>query len=344
MHTQDPTPLVAQGDATPLRTLNRREFVRVLGEATVSGGLIAGAFAGYALTSAQRAEAAEAILDRIGKVPKVKLSKRLGNIEIARIAICRDDPPELIGPCLAAGMNFIHKAGYFGRGVPPEIARLPRESFYCDTTVDNTSPGGDPNDEEAAYRQVVNELEQTGLRYFDIMRAHFGWRSLASFNKGDNASYRAFKRLKREGKVRYFGVSQHAAPRERYETYATMIEAQIESGLIDSMQVWFSYASTPDEIAIFEKAHNAGIAITAMKTVMHGGGKMRSDAAKMAELKAPGMMGRACLRYVLGLKGANGGRIADCCVSALRNFDMFEENLGAVATRTAALDGFEVSV
>jgi hypothetical protein len=135
-------------------------------------------------------------------------------------------------------------------------------------------------------------------------------------------------------------VSQHAAPRENYETYATMIQAQIDSGLIDAMQVWFSYATTPDELAIFEKAHKAGIAITTMKTVQHGGGKMRADTAKQAELKAPGMVGRACLRYVLGLKGSDGKPICDFAVSSLRNYAMLEENLGSVAPRVALSDGW----
>lgn len=321
------------------RTLTRRDFVRTLSAAAGSGGLITAALAGCALTPSQKAEAAEAIVDKLGKLPKVKLSKRLGGMQVSRIVYCQDNAPDMLGPCLDAGMNFIHKASYWGE-LPEELKKRPRESFYTDITVDNTSPGHNPDNYDEAYNQVVTQLDRTGLKYFDIFRAHYGWHTLDAFNKGANASYRAFQRLKREGKVRYFGVSQHAAPRENYETYATMIQAQIDSGLIDAMQVWFSYATTPDELAIFEKAHKAGIAITAMKTVQHGGGKMRADAAKQAELKAPGMVGRACLRYVLGLKGSDGKPICDFAVSSLRNYAMLEENLGSVAPRVALSDGW----
>jgi predicted aldo/keto reductase-like oxidoreductase len=321
------------------RRLTRREFVRTLSAATAGGGLITAAFAGCSLTPSQRAEAAEALVDELGKLPKVKLSKRVGGMEIARIALCQDSARDLVGPSLAVGMNFFHKASYW-REVPEEIKARPRESYYTDITVDNTSPGHDPDNYDEAYNQVITQLDRTGLRYFDIFRAHYGWHTLASFNKGMNASYRAFQRLKREGKVRYFGVSQHAAPRENYETYATMIQAQIDSGLIDSMQLWFSYDSAPQEIAIFEKAHKAGIHLCAMKTNAFGRGKMLRDEAKQAELKAAGLPGRACIRYVLGLKGSDGKRIADNCVSSLSNMAIFEENIGAVATKTAQADRF----
>lgn len=316
------------------RTLTRREFVRNLSAAAAGGGLLSTAFAGCMLSKSQRAEAHEAVVDALGKLPKRKLSKRLGGMEVSRIVWCQDNQRDLLAPCLQAGMNFVHKAGYYGRrGLPDELKSLPRESFFCDTTVDNTSPGHDPTNYDEAYGQVNRELEATGLKYFDIFRAHYGWHTLASFNKGDNASYRAFKQLKKEGKVKYFAVSQHTKP-EDYETYSTMIQEQIDSGLVDSMQVWLSYATDKDSLAVLKKAHDAGIAITAMKTVAHGGRPMSQDANKQAELKAPGMVGRSCVRYVLGLP------YVDCCVSSLHSFEQMEENLGAVAAKTASADGF----
>jgi len=325
------------------RPLSRREFLRKLTLATAGSGFLTSVFSGYLLTPSQRAEAGEALVDKLGKLPKRRLGKRMGNMMVTPILICQDNSPELLGPCLAAGMNFIHKAGYWSRrgGLPEELKKLPRESFFTDTTVDNTPDR--PDDEEGAYRQVVRELEMTGLKYFDIFRAHYGWHTLAEFNKGSNASYRAFKRLKKEGKVRFFGVSQHARP-ENYETYATMIQAQIDSGIIDSMQVWLHYGSDAESLAIFEKAHKAGIGITAMKTVAMGGGPMRRDSARQAELKASGQIGRACIRHVLTLKGSDGKPFVDCCVSSLRNFDMFQENVGAIASKVALADGFEFSV
>ncbi|MEP6757222.1 MAG: hypothetical protein ABJA67_17080, partial [Chthonomonadales bacterium] len=183
-----------------LRTLSRREFVGKLSATAGGAGLLTVAFTGCALTPSQKAEAREAVLDTIGKVPKVKLNKRLGGFEASRVTICQDCPVDLIGPALAAGMNTIHKGGYWSRSqTPDEILKLPRESLFIDTTVDNTPRN--PDDEESAYNQVTRELEKTGLKYFDVFRAHFGWHTLAQFNNGQNASYRAFLRLKKEGNV-----------------------------------------------------------------------------------------------------------------------------------------------
>jgi predicted aldo/keto reductase-like oxidoreductase len=320
------------------REVTRREFARLLSGATAGGSLLAAALAGCTLTPSQKAEAGEAIVDKLGKLPKRRYGRRMGNMMVVPIAICQDNSPDLLGPCLDAGMNFVHKASYW-RELPEEIKRRPRESFYCDITVDNTSPRHDPENYDEAYNQVIEQLDRTGLKYFDIFRAHYGWHTKASFNKGDNASYRAFQRLKRERKVRYFGVSQHSKP-ENYLSYAEMIQEQIDSGLIDSIQVWCHYASDKDALAVFEKAHRAGIAVTAMKTVAHGGDAMRSDGARQVALKAPGMVGRACLRHVLSMPGSDGKPYVDCCVSSLRNFAMFEENIGAIAPKVAFVDGF----
>jgi predicted aldo/keto reductase-like oxidoreductase len=325
------------------RPLTRREFMRALTvSASAGSGLVAAGLSGFMLTDSQRAEAYEAIVGGLGMLPKVKLGARLGGMEISRIVLCQDSAPDLIEPSLAAGMNFIHKAAYWPRnGVPDAIRKMDRESYYTDVTVDNTLPGHNPDDEEDAYHQVSEQLDRTGLKYFDIFRAHRGWKSRKSFNNGDNASYRAFKRLKREGKVKYFGVSQHATTGE-YEDYVTMIEAEIASGVVDSIQCWISYDSKPEILAAFEKAHRAGISITAMKTIRYGGDKMKRDPAKQAEMKAAGLMGRSCLRYALSLKGMDGKPWVDCAVSNMQNVDQFEENIGSISAKSALRDGFDL--
>ena len=61
------------------RTLSRREFVRRLSTTAAGGGLVAAAFAGCHLSPSQQAEAAEAMVDKLGKLPKVQLGRRMGN-------------------------------------------------------------------------------------------------------------------------------------------------------------------------------------------------------------------------------------------------------------------------
>jgi hypothetical protein len=54
------------------------------------------------------------------------------------------------------------------------------------------------------------------------------------------------------------------------------------------------------------------------------------------------MVGRALVRNALTVKASDGKPIFDCCVSIVRNFDQFEENVGAVAPKVAAADGFRL--
>ncbi|HET6386400.1 MAG TPA: aldo/keto reductase [Armatimonadota bacterium] len=309
-----------------------------MSQATASAGLATAGLAGIGvLTLHQKAEAAELVADRVGKLERMKLGTRMGAMEVSRVLISTDWNRDLYAPALALGANFVHKAGYW-KSMPAEFQGLPRDSYYTDLTVDSTP--NNPDNEDQAYQQVVTALDRTGLKYFDIFRAHFGWHSVDAF-KNQTGTYKAFQRLKREGKVKYFGVSQHSHP-ENYPAYPEIIQAEIDSGIIDSMQVWMSATTTPDVIEVFAKAHKAGIGMTAMKTVAHGLGKVRGDADIRQQMGAPDMPGRACVRYSLSATSPISGKgpIFHCCVLSLFNLENFEENVGAATVKTAAMDGF----
>ena len=317
--------------------LSRREFVQRLSLAGVGGGLVTAGLG--TLTAHQKVEAAEAMVAAVGKLPRVKLGSRMGNMMVSRVLISSDWSPDLFAPALALGANFVHKAHRW-RTLPPEFANLPRDSYYTDITVDSTP--NRPDDEDFAYNQVTSTLRNNGLRYYDIFRAHFGWRSVDAF-KNQTGTYRAFQRLKREGKVKYFGVSQHETPGDNgYMPYPEMIQAEIESGLIDSMQLWFHSGTRPEVVDVFAKAHKAGIGMTAMKTIAHGGGPMSNNRALQRQLGAEGMLGKACVRFALTASHPDLGRspIFHACVSALNNLDNFEENMGALGVKVAERDGF----
>jgi len=315
------------------RNLSRREFVRTLAAATAGSGIIAGAFAGCRLSHSQRTEASEAVSDKLSKLPKRRLGTRMGGMQVTPVVMSYDWARDLYAPALAAGINFVHKAGYW-TSMPDEFKNLPRESYYTDITVDSTP--NNPDDEDGVYRQVTHSLERNGLRYYDIMRCHEGWKSVTEM-KQKRGTHRAFERLKKEGKVRYFGVSQHP-----WVPYPEIIAAQVEEGLIDSMQVWFSYGYPSEIQQIYEMAHKAGIGMTAMKICAHGWRRMSLDPTRQAELKAPGLVGRALIRHVLTAQGTDARPIFDCCVSQLRNFEQFEQNVGGASTKLAEAEGFHL--
>ena len=338
MHTEELADLKRQNQDKPL---SRRDFVRVLSVASAGTGLVTAGLTGLSLTSSQRAEAAELIVETLGKLPTVKLGRL--PMKVTPICMAQDWSRDLLAPALELGINFIHKAGYW-RTVPDEIKKLPRESYYTDITVDNTSPGHDPDNSEEAYNQVKDSLAKNDLKYYDIYRAHYGWHSPEKVKAENNTSYKAFLKLKKEGLVKYFGVSQHpydGTEKEVIEKYALMTQACIDSGIIDSMQVWYSYGYPKEVMDIFATASKAGIGMTAMKINAHGRGKMGADKERQVALKAEGMIGRALLREVMTQKRPDGKPIFHTCVSNLRNQQTFEENVGGVSKKVALRDGFD---
>src|SRR5579862_6346006 len=106
------------------KPLGRRDFMRVLAVAAGAGpGLATAALSGIALTSHQRSEAAELIVHGLGKLPKVKLGTKMGNMMVTRTCICSDWNGELFAPAIDMGINFIHKAGYWN-SVPDAFKAL----------------------------------------------------------------------------------------------------------------------------------------------------------------------------------------------------------------------------
>lgn len=333
MNHNDPDPIPGKGNARAPRGLSRREFVRTLAVATGGTGLVAAAFKGLYLTPGQRHEVAEAMSDALGPLPRRQHGRT--KMKITPIVISQDWAPELYAPALDAGMNYVHKAGYW-KELPEEFKGRKRDSYYTDITVDSTPRA--PDDEDRAYKQVIAALERTGLRYFDIFRAHFGWHTVADMRE-KRGTYRAFQRLKREGKCRFFGVSQHD-----YVPYPEILAAQIEDGLIDSIQIFYSHGATKELNEVLNQAHKAGIGLIAMKVYNNGARSMRKDTARMAALKATGRVGRALYRHVLTEKAQDGKPLIDAAVSAMQNLTQFEENVGAVSTRVAAREGFDLLV
>lgn len=320
----------------PSGQINRREFVQRLALATAGVGFFAAAFKGVRLTPDQQDELSEAFAQKMGAMKAApfgtRMKDKLGTVKVTPIVMAQDWPRELYGPAIAAGIRYVHKAGYW-RSLPDEFKKLKREEFFTDITVDTTP--NNPDDEEGAYRQVIESLDRTGLRYHDVFKAHFGWKTVDDLKKL-RGTYRAFLRLKKEGKVRFFGASQH-----EYVPYPEIIAAEIADGTIDTLQVFFSYGYPKATIDIFDKAHQAGIGMMAMKVWNSGNGAMRNDPAMQAKMKAQGQIGKALYRYVTTLQGSDKKPIFDCCVSNIRNMAEFEENVGAALPKVAAADGFD---
>lgn len=105
---------------------------------------------------------------------------------------------------------------------------------------------------------VEASLQRLGTDYLDLVHIH-------AVNSIDRLMapniHEAFDRLKQAGKVRFLGVSSHTPDLE------TVMRHAVDSGRFDVLMVAYNFKNWPDLTNIFERAHERGVGVVAMKTL-----------------------------------------------------------------------------
>ena len=172
---------------------------------------------------------------------------------------------------IAAGVNYWHKIGHWGEPASYDIfQKLDRDSFYCDTTVASL-------DKYKCIEIFERCLQKTGLKCIDGYKVHSQYKHGEDV-KNETGPIQAFEQLKKQGKTKFFAMSQHVNTSE-------IFEAAVESDMFDLIQIPLNptvprdYFSTDDfkqkldreqYFATIKKAADKNIAITAMKVFMYG--------------------------------------------------------------------------
>jgi len=280
-------------------SMNRRDFLKAAASAAGTGMIMSSLPIRYV----------------IGEETEKMRYRRLGrtNLMISEIVGAHDWHRVLYQPALKMGVNYWHKAGYW-RSFPEEFAKIDRESYYTDDTVDTL-------DYDEAIRQTEERLERSGMKYFDFFKIHSLHRTAEDF-KTKTGVLKAFEHLKKQGKVRYLAASQDINVPEMCSVY-------IESGLFDALQPVFSFGAGKDFLDMLELAKKHDVGIIVMKT-MTGLDAFKENEELMSAFGPEGMPGRALLRWILSVPGVT------ACVPLNRNFDQFNENMGAAMGRRVA--------
>jgi 2,5-diketo-D-gluconate reductase A len=144
---------------------------------------------------------------------------------------------------LKAGYRSIDTAAIYGNeaGVGRAIADsgIPREQIFVTTKLWNDDQGYD-----ATLRAFDASLERLGLEYVDLYLIH--WQLAGRGLYID--TFRAFQRLKTEGRVRSIGVSNFTAP-----TLEKLIEAVGEVPVVN--QIELHPKLTQEQLREFNTAH-----------------------------------------------------------------------------------------
>ncbi|MCL1845552.1 MAG: aldo/keto reductase [Defluviitaleaceae bacterium] len=107
--------------------------------------------------------------------------------------------------------------------------------------------------------QLENSLQKMRTNYIDIFQFHNP--EFVPHPGGEDGLYDALENAKREGKIRHIGITAHKMH--------LALEA-VESDLYDVLQYPFSYLSSPEELAIAEKAREHNVGVLGMKSLCGG--------------------------------------------------------------------------
>ncbi len=134
-------------------------------------------------------------------------------------------------------------------------------------------------------------------------------------------------RMKKEGKIRFFGFSTHA-------NMETCLTEAAKLGWIDGIMLTYNYRlmHTDGMRAAVAAAHGAGIGLTAMKT--QGGGPVKTDSETELEM-AGRLLQRGFTEGQAKLKAVWGEERIACVCSQMPNMSLLTANIAAALDRNA---------
>jgi len=315
--------------------MERREFLR---------RTLVGAGAAALGTGLGRAAAGEPNLERRNERPTMQYA-RLGrtNLMVSRIVhgslFTNMERLPLLERLMEGGVNYFDTAWKYGGGRSEEAFGAffsqggRREKVFISSKVDiRPQLKAGTGVYETAMKQAETCLRRLRTDHVDIMMLH-GSTTLIDWVE-DPEWLRVADDLKKQGKARFIGFSEHAKPAEvltRAAACGKYDMAMVAFSLVKGK--WGSLGRT--DIKSMEPAlaaaKKADVGIVAMKTAA----RANEIAAGTSDpkLKKPGFsIQQLCYRYVLGVPGVH------AVVCGMTNMTHVEENLKAPAIDLAAGD------
>lgn len=210
------------------------------------------------------------------KLPHRVLGRTGLRLPAITMGVMNSDNPNLIRAALDAGLKHLDTAHAYMRGKNEEvigevIKGRPRDSFFITTKVglprnENTGLYEEGATEAAFLSRLDISLKRLGLDYVDILHHHGVWKKEAVLYE---PIMNAMAKAKKDGKVRFFGISTH---RNEPET----IQAAIDSKFYDVVATAYNFRQKHQEEMknAVAKAAEAGLGIIGMKAM---GGSPRSN-------------------------------------------------------------------
>lgn len=224
--------------------------------------------------------------------------------------------PAVVRRAIERGINYFDTSPDYSdtaseRSLGEAIRDFKRDELFIASKF--CSPGGHldkdtPTDE--IVRSVEDSLQRIGTDYLDVALIH-------AVNDVDRLMaptfHEASDRLKKDGKVRYLGVSSHTPDLE------TVMRTAVDSGRFDMIMVAYNFHNWPQLPEIFADAHQRGMGVVAMKTLKGAYHTQLSDFTPSERQSFP----QAAFKWVLSNQNMSG------LVVTMNRLDQIDEYLHA---------------
>lgn len=221
---------------------------------------------------------------------------------------------EVMETAFDMGINYVDTARRYMGGRNEEIVgralKGRRNKVYLATkTVSSSSSKKD------IFSDVETSLSKLKTDYIDVIQLH----SLSSKDRAFNPETReALLELRKQGKVRFFGVTTHTSQAEILNALA-----DDPTKFFDVALVGYNFKSSPDIKQAIARAAKSGIGIVAMKT-QAGGYK--------TEALSPISPHQAALKWAL--QDTN----VACAIPGMQNMSMFQEDIAVMGMKMSQAD------
>ncbi len=296
------------------KDLERREFLK--------NGIVSAFGGGIYLSSLNRTAVKKSFSgDKSAagkKEPKIeyrKLGKIGFNASLLGFGAMITTDPAVLEKALDMGVNYIDTSRGYQRGnneiLVGKVIKKRRKEVFLTTKTNLQSV-------EKILSDAETSLKALDTDYIDCyLIKSFGTRA----NVFDENCFGALEKLKKDGKVRYVGISTH-------KTEAEVINAMVDSKFYDLVTVKYNFRSDANITKAIARANEAGIAVVAMK-VMGGRGGKGFDKEKQFE---------GLNHFQAGLKWVMSNKNIAATIPSTTSFQQLYENFDTMGSRMSWSD------
>ncbi len=239
--------------------LNRRRFIRNTSAGLVGAGLLGTGTPSFGLQ------------DSSDEFPKIKAYRTLGRTGFAVSDIGSGMPPSesVLKALLASGVNLIETSEMYGRGnnerlIGNVIKDFEREKLFIATKVARNVKEFESADDIVLRANASLERLQTS--YIDCFMIHGAESSQRIKN---HHFHQAVEKLKKEGKIKYVGVSchGHAWWDNPEETFEQVLMTAIEDGRFDVIMLPYNFFQPEMSERVLKACHDHNLGTMIMKSI-----------------------------------------------------------------------------